>query len=170
MATIQAARGFDEVVTVTRVVSVSSESEWAAVDAADEHGELRRVVGTNLKRFAEPDRRLRVIGRLRPNPRWGWQVEARRVEPVLRFAAVETAVVKELERVPHVGVKRAQLLVDAYGPSELLRHIDDDPRAAFSRVGLPLRHTNEAARWWRDQRRAKRADPCLTPTLRAGRW
>ncbi|UUY01589.1 hypothetical protein LRS13_12685 [Svornostia abyssi] len=154
MATPQTAGRIDEVVTVTGVVSTSAQSNWAALDAADEHGELLRLVGTNLKRFAEPERRIRVIGRWRKDARWGWQVEVRRVEPILRFATAEVTVLKELERVPHVGTKRAQLLIDAYGPNEVVRRVDDDPQAAFFRIGLPLRQANTATRWWRGQRLA----------------
>ena len=58
-----------------------------------------------------------------------------------------------LRRVPHVGDKRAHLLIDRYGIDAVLNSIDANPRQAFIRVAsLTYRHASDAVRWWRQQR------------------
>lgn len=142
---------FDGNVTVVRVVARSDVSDWATIDVADEHGEVVRMVGTTIRKLAEPGRRLHVIGRWKDHPRYGRQVTVARAEAA--FAADSSDDPKRfLEGVPYVGAKRAQLLIDRYGAADVLRRIDDNPSAAFRRLGLPGRHAAEAVTWWRDRR------------------
>lgn len=73
--------------------------------------------------------------------------------PELQVARPRPDVGALLRRIPHVGDKRAQMLVDGYGSDAVLNAIDANPRRAFLKVaGLPSRHAADAIRWWRQQR------------------
>lgn len=142
----------DEVMTVVSVV-IRGHRLWAVLNAADANGEAVKLVGTTLRRFAETGRRLRVWGRWRQDRVHGLQLHVQRAVPEIRAAPVDRQVTVVLHRVPDVGDKRAQLLVDHYGADDVLNAIDANPRQAFLRIaGLPNRHAADAARWWRQQR------------------
>ena len=145
-------RVVDEVVTVVSVV-IRGHGLWAVLNAADANGEAVKLVGTMLGRSAEPGRRLRVWGTWRQDRVHGLQLHVQRAVPEIRPAPVDRRVSAVLRRVPHVGDKRAQLLVDHYGADDVLNAIDASPRQAFLRIaGLPNRHAADATRWWRQQR------------------
>jgi hypothetical protein len=143
----------DEVVTVARVI-VRGHGQWAVLEAADHNGEPIRIVGTTLGFFAEPGRRIRVHGTWKQDAVYGLQLRVRQARPELQPAQPPPDVDALLRRIPHVGDKRAQMLVDSYGANAVLNAIDADPRHAFLRVArLPYRHAADASRWWRQQRR-----------------
>lgn len=149
-------RLFDDVVTVVRPITRGHE-QWAVLEAADANGELIRMVGTTLARYAEPGLLLRVRGRWKEHPTYGWQVHARTVAPALRPPEAEPSEHALLCRIPHIGAKRAQLLIDYYGAGAIVKQVDANPRQAFLRVaGLPQRHATEAMRWWKEQRMYRR--------------
>lgn len=54
-----------------------------------------------------------------------------------------------LSRVPHLGAKRRQMLIDEYGSEQVLAHIDAGPKRAFIRAGMGYKHASEASLWWR---------------------
>lgn len=142
---------FDASLTVVRTVAKSDTTDWATIVAADEHGEVVKVVGTTLGRFAEAGRRLHVVGRWKEHPRFGLQVIASKIEA--SFAAQASDDPRRfLEGVPYVGAKRAQLLIDQFGQDDVLRRIDEDPGKVFRQLGLPGHHAAAAVRWWRDRR------------------
>ena len=144
---------FDEVVETHHAVAVSEASDWAVLDTVDSNGELVKVVGPGLRRFADRGRLFRVVGRWDDHPTYGPQVKVTRAKVHLDVPATE--VVDMLERVPHVGRKRAQLLVDRFGPDAVLDQIDAAPARVFSRVaGLGFAQATAASKWWRQRRRA----------------
>jgi hypothetical protein len=143
----------DEVVTVARVI-VRGHGQWAVLETADLNGEPIRIVGTTLGLFAEPGRRIRAHGTWKQDPVYGLQLHVRQARPELQPAQPPPDVDVLLRRIPHVGDKRAQMLVDGYGANAVLNAIDADPRRAFLRVArLPYRQAADASRWWRQQRR-----------------
>ena len=143
---------FDDVVTVVREIS-RGQGQWAVLGVADANGELMKVVGTSLGRFGEPGRQIRVQGRWKDHPVHGRQLHAHRASPELACAVAPPDIHALLRRVPHIGDKRAQLLIDRYGVDAVLNSVDANPRQAFIRVaGLPHQHASDAARWWREQR------------------
>jgi hypothetical protein len=84
----------------------------------------------------------------------GARPDRRQARPELQHAEPAPDVDALLRRIPHVGDKRAQMLVDGYGSNAVLNAIDADPRRAFLRVArLPYRHAADASRWRRQQRR-----------------
>lgn len=147
----QAPTIFDGSVTVVRVVSRGNGTDWATLSVADEHGELVTVVGTTLGRFADPGRRLHIFGFWKHHPRYGLQVQVSKVEAMIS-GVVDSDPKRFLERAPHVGTKRAQLLIDRFGEATVLARIDDDPGKAFRQLGMPSHHAVAAANWWRGQR------------------
>ena len=143
---------YDGVVTVVRPLYLSDKTDWGLLLAADENGEPVKLAGATLSRYAEEGRTLHVRARWRHRPKYGLQLEVWRVSPHIQPSMPPTDAYSLLRRVPHVGEKRALLLVDRYGP-EAVRKIDENPRHAFSRVlRMPFQQAVEAERWWRSQR------------------
>jgi hypothetical protein len=153
MSTTAIPQRFDEVVETYHTVYVSPTSDWAVLDTVDGNGELVRIVGPGLSRFAERGRLIRVVGRWHDDPEYGPQVKVTRAKVSLDLP--ETDVVDVLARVPYVGRKRAQLLVDRFGPDAVLDRIDAAPSRVFGRVaGLSFNQATAASGWWRQQRSA----------------
>lgn len=145
-------RVIDEVVTVARVI-ICGHGQWAVLGAADANGESFTMVGTTLGRFAEPGRQLRVRGTWKQDRVYGLQLRVNLAEPEIQLARADPDVSVLLRRIPHVGDKRAHVLVDRYGADRVLNAIDSNPRHAFVRVArLPSHHAADAIRWWRQQR------------------
>lgn len=142
---------FDDTVTVVQVIALGNGTEWATLRVADANGELFRIVGNSLGKFAEPQRRLRIVGRWHEHPRFGVQVKVSRAEAAF-VAGAEDDPHAFLTRAPFVGAKRAQLLVDEFGAASVLRRIDEDPGRVFRRLGMPGHQAADAVRWWRRQR------------------
>lgn len=144
---------FQGTVTVIDIRARSDDGLWAVLRAVDVHGEVLTLVGSPLGRFAEPGRRIDVQGRWQDHATYGRQLHVRRASAVLAEQAIDAEVVLLLKRIPHVGAKRAQLLIDHFGEEGVVDGIDLNPRRAFSRVaGLPFSHAAAATRWWRSQR------------------
>lgn len=143
---------FEDTVKVLDSVSVSQESNWAVLVAADGNGDPIRLVGTYLKRYREPGRTLHIQGRWRRHPQHGLQVAVTLATPVIPCSP-DDQVIEQLRRVPHVGLKRARLLVERYGRDAAIARIDQNPRHAFARVaGLPFNQASVASAWWRARR------------------
>ena len=142
---------FDRTVTVVHVIALGNGTDWATLRVADENGELVRVVGNSLGKFAEPQRRLHVVGRWHEHSRFGLQVKVSRVQAAFVAEAAEDPLAF-LTRAPFIGAKRAQLLVDEFGAASVLQRIDEDPGRVFRRLGMPGQQAADAVWWWRRQR------------------
>ncbi len=143
---------FEDTVVVLRVIALKPDTEWAVLSVADRNGELVKLAGPLLKRYSVPGRRITVIGRWKAHHRFGIQVSVTHAEPAMRFADDAVSAVAALQRVPFIGRKRAQALVDRYGAHNALNKIDANPKAAFTRVGVAYPQASIAAKWWREQR------------------
>jgi hypothetical protein len=142
----------DEHLIVTRTISRGSD-DWAVLLAVDEDGRTIKIVGQGLGHYAEPGRRIRVQGHWHAHPVHGRELMVHTVLPDLRLGDPDPGVEAVLRRVPHLGEKRAHLLVDRYGPDAVLTRIDANPRHVFQKVaGMPLRQAGEASRWWHEHR------------------
>lgn len=93
----------------------------------------------------EPRERATVAGTWAIDPRFGPQVRVREAHPLA--PADDAALRTYLRRVRHVGPRRADALLAAYG-DDVLSAIDANPRAAFARAGLTAQRAAEAARSW----------------------
>lgn len=142
----------DEHLIVTRTISRGTD-DWAVLLATDADGKTIKIVGQQLGRFAEQGRRIRVQGHWRSHPEYGRELMVHTVVPDLRLGESDPGVEALLMRVPHLGEKRAHLLVDHYGLDAVLARVDANPRHAFMTVaGMPMRHAGEASRWWHEHR------------------
>jgi hypothetical protein len=75
--------------------------------------------------------------------------------PVIQLRLTDPENTEEiLARVPHLGAKRRQMLLDEYGEEEVLARIDAGPKRAFIRAGMGYKHASEASLWWRRHPRA----------------
>lgn len=137
---------------VVHVKALGAGSSWAAlVLAAASEAELV-AVGGGLARYAQLGRRLRMTGRWRRHPAHGLQLLVSSAIPEHAVASEKDAL-SMLRSAPHLGAKRAQLLLDHYCPAVLVR-VDEDPRRAFLVIGMPASHSALASRWWQRVRPA----------------
>lgn len=150
-----APRDGDPVDAHMRVVRIlaTGNADWAVVLAADENGELVRMVGTMLARIAAPGELLRVIGRWRNDDRYGMQIRVRSavvvaVTAVSRPALRPSEIFDLLGDVPKVGNQRRKQLLDRFGEL-VIEKIDENPLHAFEKVaGMGFQEARDAARWW----------------------
>lgn len=144
---------FDGEVVVLGIPARGRDGYWAVLQVVDANGEVLIAVGATLARFAEHGRRVGIRGRWQDHPKYGRQVVVDKAVPVLEIQTELPDPVDVLKTVPHVGAKRARLLVDYFGAGAVINQIDLDPRSAFAKVaGLPYSQALDAARWWRRQR------------------
>jgi exodeoxyribonuclease V alpha subunit len=123
------------------------DGDFAVLDVVCDDGDGAVFVGA-LGHVREGES-IAVGGRWRSHPRHGWQFMVDRVrilEPVS-----DAAVKAYLESVKHVGPRGAALLVERYGPAEVLAELDRDPERVLSAVpGIGARRLGAAVRSWRD--------------------
>jgi exodeoxyribonuclease V alpha subunit len=123
--------------------------DFAVLDAVSDEGDPVVLVGS-LAHLHEGES-VAVGGGWRCHPRHGWQFDVRRVrilEPVS-----DHAVRAYLESVKHIGPRAAAMLVERYGPSEVLEAIDRDPERVLRGVpGIGARRLPGAVSSWREQR------------------
>jgi hypothetical protein len=137
---------------VTRVIAHGAD-EWAVLLAVGEDGRTHKLVGKPLGRYAEPGRPLRVRGRWSQDPEHGRELLVTAASADLTVAPCAPEVEALLKRVPHLGDKRAQLLIDHFGPDAVVERIDESAQHAFMKVaGMPHLHAGEASRWWHEHR------------------
>ena len=123
---------FDAEVTVRRTRYASEATGWAVVEADDARGDLVILVGPLF--HLEANERAHVVGSWVDDSRYGLQVKVTEAHPLPPTDA-ETLMVY-LQRVKHVGAKRAATLVKNYGTEHVFDAIDRDPAAAFAATGL----------------------------------
>ncbi|MFL5957542.1 MAG: AAA family ATPase [Solirubrobacterales bacterium] len=148
---------FTEEVTVRRQRYVSAETGFAVLDCTAAGDE---VVLVGPLAHLEERERARVSGEWVDDPRYGPQVRVRSAAPLP--PSDEEAFLAYLQRVRHVGARRAQRLLDAYGEG-VLDAIDADPGHAFAAAGLSGRRAAEAAASWEALRALRALHLLLAP-------
>jgi exodeoxyribonuclease V alpha subunit len=149
---------FNAEVTIRRIRYSSPDTGWAVVDA--DAGETPVVLVGPLIHL-EQGERAHVVGSWVDDPRFGRQVKVTEATPLPPTDA-ET-LTAYLVRIKHIGPKRAQRLIERYGPDGLLEVIDRDPPAAFAAAGLRRYAAREATRSWERMRVTRRLHLMLAP-------
>ncbi len=109
----------------------------------------------------EDGERAAITGVWVTDSRYGEQVKVSEARPL----APETsaALISYLRRIRNIGEKRAKLLIDRFGSERVLDAIDEEPAAAFRRVGLNPYRAQEAAASWNELRTIRRLHLLLAP-------
>ena len=152
---------FESEVTVRRTRYASPETGWAVVDAAGADGSPVVLVGPLV--HLEERERAHVVGDWVQDSRYGRQVKVAEARPLAPSDADADAVIAYLRRVKHVGPKRAERLVERFGPAERFDAIDDDPHDAFAAAGIRGAALAEADRSWDGLRVTRRLHLLLAP-------
>ncbi len=150
---------FDDEVTVRHVRFANEQTGWAVLDAAAQDGTPVALVGPLV--HLEQGERARIVGDWVNDSRYGPQVkvsEARPLPPQDR-----ATLTSYLQRVKHIGARRAADLVERFGLEEALDAIDRDPAHAFAQVGLRAGRAQEAAESWQTLRVTRRLHLLLAP-------
>ena len=147
---------FEDEVVIRRRRWSSDESGFAVV-VADRDGDEVVLVGTIA--HLEERERVRIVGVWEDDRRFGMQVKVATAEPL---AASGDALVAYLERVKHIGSRRAGRLLARYGDG-VLDAVDRDPQAAFRSVGLSGHRTGEAVSSWHGLRSTRALHLMLAP-------
>jgi exodeoxyribonuclease V alpha subunit len=149
---------FDSEVTIRRQRFANSDNGFAVLDAESDDGPLV-LVGPLI--HLENGERAHITGTWVTDSRYGEQVqvaEARPLPPEDR-----AALSSYLRRIKNIGEKRAKLLIDRFGAEHVLDAIDEEPAAAFRRVGLNPFRAQEAAVSWNELRTIRRLHLLLAP-------
>jgi exodeoxyribonuclease V alpha subunit len=152
---------FDSELAVRRIRFASSETGWAVVEAVGDDGDPVVLVG-QLGHLEERER-AHVRGTWVNDGRYGPQVKVEEAVPLPPSDADADAVIAYLHKVKHVGAKRAERLVDRFGPAGVFDAIDEDPHAAFRAAGLRGAAVAEAIRSWETIRVTRRLHLLLAP-------
>jgi exodeoxyribonuclease V alpha subunit len=150
---------FDSEITVRRTRYLSPDAGWAVVDAAGDDGEDVVLVGP--VGHLEEHERAHVVGRWVEDSRYGPQVQVAQAIPVSPIDAESVALY--LRRVKHVGIKRAERLIDTYGADQVLGVIDADAHRAFAAAGLRGEALAGAQASWERLRSTRRLHLLLAP-------
>ena len=150
---------FDSEVTVRRTRYLSPDAGWAVVEAADDQGDELVLVGPIG--HLEQRERAHVLGRWIDDSRYGPQVQVAQATPLSPIDAESVALY--LRRVKHVGLRRAERLIDRYGAERVLDTIDADPHRAFAAAGLSGRALRGALESWERLRATRRLHLLLAP-------
>ena len=149
---------FDSEVTVRRQRFANSDNGFAVLDAECDDGPIV-LVGPLI--HLETGERAHVMGVWVTDSRYGDQVqvtEARPLPPEDRGALISY-----LRRIRNIGEARAKKLIDRFGTDHVLDSIDEEPAAAFRRVGLNPFRAEEAAASWNELRTIRRLHLLLAP-------
>jgi exodeoxyribonuclease V alpha subunit len=152
---------FDSDVTVRRIRFANAENGWSVVEAVGDDDAPVVLVGP-LGHLEERER-ARVVGAWVQDSRFGMQVKVSEAQPLPPSDDDADAVIAYLHKVKHVGAKRAEKLIDRYGPAGVFDAIDDDPHAAFRAAGLRGAAIGEAIRSWERLRVTRRLHLLLAP-------
>jgi exodeoxyribonuclease V alpha subunit len=150
---------FDDEVTVRHVRYANEQTGWAVLDAAGADGAPVALVGPLV--HLEAGERARVIGDWVTDSRYGRQVKVSQARPLP--PQDPAALTGYLRRIKHVGARRAEELVNRFGPEQVLDVIDSDPEHAFAQVGLRAARAQEAAESWQTLRVTRRLHLLLAP-------
>jgi exodeoxyribonuclease V alpha subunit len=136
----------------------SSDESGFAVVVADRDGDEVVLVGTIA--HLEERERVRIVGVWQDDRRFGMQVRVATAEPLAPSGDV--ALTAYLERVKHIGSRRAGRLLARYGDA-VLDAIDRDPQAAFRSIGLSRQRAGEAVSSWNSLRSTRALHLLLAP-------
>jgi exodeoxyribonuclease V alpha subunit len=109
----------------------------------------------------EPRERARVSGSWVDDSRYGLQVKVAQAIPLPPVD--DEALAIYLQRVKHVGVKRAAKLIDRFGASHVLDVIDADPHRALAAAGLRGDALRGAQDSWERLRATRKLHLLLAP-------
>lgn len=151
--------GFDAEVRVRHVRWAAEDGGFAVLSVEAPDGDDVTVAGP-VAHLSEGDR-ARVVGRWTEHDRYGLQVQA---EAAYELDPDDAAgALKYLTTISRIGKRRAQQLVDRYGPTAL-EQIDADPDAAFrSLPRMSERAAAAAADSWRERRALRDLYVLLAP-------
>ena len=149
---------FDDQVTVRRRRYASEDTGWAVLEA-DAGGDEVVLVGPLV--HLEARERAHVIGTWVQDSRYGPQVKVDQARPLP--PSDRDALLAYLRRVKHVGVRRADELIDRFGGADVLDTIDRDPAAAFACVGLRGTRARAATESWESLRASRLLHLLLAP-------
>ncbi len=149
---------FSSEVTIRRRRFANTENGFAVLDADSDDGP---IVLVGPLAHLEDGERAAITGVLVTDSRYGEQVKVSEARPL----APETsaALISYLRRIRNIGEKRAKLLIDRLGSDRVLDAIDEEPAAAFRRVGLNPHRAQEAAASWNELRTIRRLHLLLAP-------
>jgi exodeoxyribonuclease V alpha subunit len=150
---------FDGPVTIRHVRFANEQTGWAVLDAAAEDGTPVALVGPLV--HLEAGERAQISGEWVQDSRFGRQVKVAQASPLA--PEDREAVLTYLQRVKHIGVRRAQTLLDRFGTAEVFDVIDADPEAVFASAGLRGDRAQQAATSWRGLRVTRRLHLLLAP-------
>jgi exodeoxyribonuclease V alpha subunit len=150
---------YDAEVTIRRTRYTSLQTGWAVVEAAGDDGDSVVLVGPLS--HLEDRERVHIVGTWVDDSRYGLQVKVSEARP-LPPSDVET-VTAYLQRVKHVGAKRAARLIERYGAAGVFEAIDEDAPHAFAAAGLRRRAVEEAIGSWERMRVTRRLHLLLAP-------
>ena len=105
--------------------------------------------------------RAHVTGTWVTDSRFGEQVQVSAARPLP--PEDRDALISYLRRIRNIGDKRAKKLIESYGAEQVLDRIDEEPAAAFRRVGLNPFRAEEAAASWNELRTIRRLHLLLAP-------
>jgi exodeoxyribonuclease V alpha subunit len=149
---------FDREVTIRRQRFANADNGFAVLDAESAD---QQVVLVGPVAHLEIGERAHVTGTWVTDSRFGEQVQviaARPLPPEDR-----AALISYLRRIRNIGDARAKKLIDRFGAENVLDAIDEEPAAAFRRVGLNPFRAEEAASSWNDLRTIRRLHLLLAP-------
>ncbi len=149
---------FDREVTIRRQRFANPENGFAVLDA-DASDEPVVLVGPLA--HLEIGERAEVTGVRVTDSRFGEQVQVSAARPLP--PEDRTALISYLRRIRNIGDARAKKLIDRYGTERVLDAIDEEPAAAFRRVGLNPFRAQEAAASWNELRTIRRLHLLLAP-------
>ncbi len=149
---------FDSEVTVRRQRFANSDNGFAVLDADCDDGPIV-LVGPLI--HLETGERAHIRGVWVTDSRYGDQVQATEARPLP--PEDRGALISYLRRIRNIGDARAKKLIDRFGTEEVLEAIDQEPAAAFRRVGLNPFRAEEAAASWNDLRTIRRLHLLLAP-------
>ena len=150
---------FDDDVTVRYVRYANEQTGWAVLDAAAPDGTPVALVGPLV--HLEQGERARIVGDWVNDSRFGPQVKVSEARPLPpQDVATLTGY---LQRIKHIGARRAADLVERFGLEQVLDAIDREPAHAFAEVGLRAGRAQEAAESWQKLRVTRRLHLLLAP-------
>ncbi len=149
---------FSSEVTIRRRRFANTENGFAVLDADSGDGP---IVLVGPLAHLEDGERAAITGVWVTDSRYGEQVKVSEARPM----APETsaALISYLRRIRNIGEKRAKLLIDRFGTDRVLDAIDEEPAAAFRRVGLNPYRAEESAASWNELRTIRRLHLLLAP-------
>ncbi len=149
---------FSSEVTIRRQRFANAENGFAVLDAESDDGP---IVLVGPLAHLESGERAEITGVWVTDSRYGEQVRVSAARPLPPEDSA--ALTSYLRRIKNIGEKRAKLLIDRFGTEHVLDAIDEEPGAAFRRVGLNPFRAQEAAASWNELRTVRRLHLLLAP-------